>query len=104
MATVVAWLDKGPEASEEAVTPILIDAGEEEAARAFTATQNREERQRSSVYTTAETMLAGFADPRVAAETAGADYTPEQLLSGSNTLYLVGPAPNRSGCERCSPP
>jgi type IV secretion system protein VirD4 len=36
-------------------------------------------------------MLAGFADPRVAAETAGADYTPEALLSGPNTLYMVGP-------------
>jgi type IV secretion system protein VirD4 len=91
MATVVAWLDEGPEACEATVTPILSDAGEAEAARAFTATQNREERQRSSVYTTAETMLAGFGDPRVAAETAGADYTPERLLSGSNTLYLVGP-------------
>jgi type IV secretion system protein VirD4 len=91
MATVVAWLDEGPEACEAAVAPILAEAGEEEAGRAFTATQNREERQRSSVYTTAETMLAGFADPRVAAETAGADYTPEALLSGPNTLYLVGP-------------
>jgi type IV secretion system protein VirD4 len=90
MATVVAWLDEGPEACEAAVTPILTDAGEMEAARAFTATQNREERQRSSVYTTAETMLAGFADPLVAAETAGADYTPEALLEGANTLYLVG--------------
>jgi type IV secretion system protein VirD4 len=90
MTSVVAWLDEGPEACEAAVTPILAEA-DEEAARAFTATQNREERQRSSVYTTAETMLAGFADPRVAAETAGADYTPEALLSGPNTLYLVGP-------------
>jgi type IV secretion system protein VirD4 len=91
MATVVAWLDEGPEACEALVAAILADADEEDAARAFTATQNREERQRSSVYTTAETMLAGFADPRVAAETAGADYTPEALLSGPNTLYLVGP-------------
>jgi type IV secretion system protein VirD4 len=91
MATAVVWLDEGPESCEPAVARILADAGEGEAARAFTATQNREERQRSSVYTTAETMLAGFADPRVAAETAGADYTPERLLSGSNTLYLIGP-------------
>jgi type IV secretion system protein VirD4 len=90
MATVVAWLDEGPEACEAAVVPILADADEEEVARAFRATQNREERQRSSVYTTAETMLAGFADPRVAEETAGADYTPQALLSGANTLYLVG--------------
>lgn len=91
MATVVAWLDEGPEACEAAVPPILRTAGEKDAARAFLATQNREERQRSSVYTTAETILAGFADPRVAEETREADYTPERLLAGSNTLYLVAP-------------
>lgn len=90
MESVVTWLDEGPEACEAAVAPILAQAGEEAAKRAFTATQNREERQRSSVYTTAETMLAGFADPRAAAETSGSDYTPERLLSGANTLYLVG--------------
>jgi type IV secretion system protein VirD4 len=91
MESIVGWLDEGPEACEAAVTPILEGAGEEVAARAFLATQNREERQRSSVYTTAETILAAFADPRVAAETAGSDYTPEKLLAGANTLYLIGP-------------
>jgi hypothetical protein len=35
----------------------VAPAGEDRAARAFMATQNREERQRSSVYTTAETIL-----------------------------------------------
>jgi type IV secretion system protein VirD4 len=91
MATVIAWLDEGPEACAAAVAPILRKAGETEAARAFTATQNREERQRSSVYTTAETILAAFADPGVAAETAAADYSPEGLLAGPNTLYMVSP-------------
>lgn len=60
--------------------------------RAYMATQNREERQRSSVYTTAETILAAFADPGVAQETGGSDYTPEQLLGGKNTLYLISPS------------
>jgi type IV secretion system protein VirD4 len=91
MAQVVAWLDEGPEKCEAAVTPILEEAKQEEAKRAFLATQNREERQRSSVYTTAETILAAFADPRVAEETARSDYTPERLLAGSNTLYVVSP-------------
>src|ERR1700761_1249665 len=36
-------------------------------------------------------MLAGFADPLMAEQTADADYTPEGLLSGANTLHLVGP-------------
>jgi len=91
MAQVVAWLDEGPEKCEAAVGKILKDAEEDEARRAFLATQNREERQRSSVYTTAETILAAFADPRVAEETQRADYTPERLLSGANTLYVVSP-------------
>jgi type IV secretion system protein VirD4 len=91
MERVVAWLDEGPEACEAKVAPVLARAGEDRAARAFMATQNREERQRSSVYTTAETILAAFSDPKVAEETAGADYTPEQLLAGANTLYLIAP-------------
>ncbi|MFN8215153.1 MAG: type IV secretory system conjugative DNA transfer family protein [Solirubrobacterales bacterium] len=97
IATALAWLDEGPEACGAKVAPILAEAGEARAARAFMATQNREERQRSSVYTTAETILAAFGDPRVAEETQGADYTPEALLAGSNTLYLIAP---RSEQER----
>ena len=91
MERVVGWLDEGPEACEAKVSRILDESGENRAARAFMATQNREERQRSSVYTTAETILAAFSDPRVAAETTGSDYTPEKLLAGANTLYLVAP-------------
>lgn len=99
MGTVVAWLDQGPDACEADVLAKLGEiekekGGGEEAAvvrRAFMATQNREERQRSSVYTTAETILASFADPRVARQTAGSGYTPEELLAGPNTLYLITP-------------
>lgn len=92
MASVVRWLDEGPEASESEVLGNLRDAGCEEAERAYLATQNREERQRSSVYTTAEMIVAAFADPIVAAETSGADYSPAALLDGgANTLYLCGP-------------
>jgi type IV secretion system protein VirD4 len=92
MERVVAWIDEGPEACEAKVAPIHAVAGEERAARAFMATQNREERRRSSVYTTAETILSAFSDPRVAEETAGSDYTPEGLLSAANTLFLISPA------------
>jgi hypothetical protein len=48
------------------VRPVLEGADEQAASRAFLATQNREERARSSIFTTAETILAAFADPRVA--------------------------------------
>ena len=86
------WLDEGPEASEAKIEALLEATGEAAARRAYQATQNREERQRSSVYTTAEMILAAFADPRVIEESSGADYTPEKLLDGgANTLYLCAP-------------
>jgi len=92
MSAVVRWLDEGPEANEAAVEKLLAEAGEPAARRAWQATKNREERQRSSVYTTAEMAIAAFADQRVMEETAGADYTPAALLDGrANTLYLCAP-------------
>ncbi|MBS1894711.1 MAG: type IV secretory system conjugative DNA transfer family protein [Actinobacteria bacterium] len=92
MGSVVRWLDEGADASEAEVLELLsaVDGGE--AKRAYLATQNREDRQRSSIYTTAEMIVAAFADPHVLEETAGADYTPAALLDGSaNTLYLCAP-------------
>jgi type IV secretion system protein VirD4 len=92
METVVTWIDEGPEACEGTVRPVLERSGAEAATRAFLATQNREERARSSIYTTAETTIASYSDPRVAEETAGSDYTPERLLDGgANTLFLISP-------------
>lgn len=92
MADVVRWLDEGPDLNAGQVGKALKKAGEPAAERAWQATQNREERQRSSVYTTAEMILAAFADERVQRETEGADYTPARLLSGGkNTLYLCAP-------------
>lgn len=92
MATVIRWLDEGPEASEAEVTELLRESGVTEAQRQWRATLNREERQRSSIYTTAEIALAAFADPNVLEETAGADYTPSMLLDGgANTLFLSAP-------------
>jgi hypothetical protein len=56
MADVVRWLDEGPEASEAEVRKALKKTGELAAERAWQATQNREEKQRSSVYRTTETI------------------------------------------------
>ena len=92
MESVVRWLDEGPDANDAHIEELLKEAGEPAAKRAWQATQNREERQRSSVYTTAEMIVGAFADPRVAEETKGADYTPAALLDGgANTLYLCAP-------------
>lgn len=88
---VVRWLDEGPEASEAEVLGLLLGIDVEEATRAYLATQHREDRQRSSVYTTAEMVMAAFSDPFVLEETA-ADYSPAALLDGrANTLYLCSP-------------
>jgi type IV secretion system protein VirD4 len=92
MTSVVRWLDEGPEASETEVLALLEGPEAEDAKRAYLATQNREERQRSSVYTTAEMALGAYADPIVAEETEAADYSPTALIDGgANTLYLCGP-------------
>lgn len=92
MADVVRWLDEGPEASGSEVTKLLREAGEPDAELAWQATQNREERQRSSVYTTAEVIVSAFADQRVKTSTKDAEYTPARLLDGGkNTLYVSAP-------------
>lgn len=92
MSDVVRFLDEGQLAEEE-VNELLATADVRRATQAWRATWNREERARSSIYTTAETILAAFADPRVVEASSGADYTPERLLDGRpNTLYLCAPA------------
>lgn len=92
IANVARWLEEGPEASEGEVSELLETTAVPEAKRAWRATLNREERQRSSVFTTAEVAMGVFSDPRVIAETGGADYTPASLLDGgSNSLFLLAP-------------
>jgi type IV secretion system protein VirD4 len=92
MADVIRWLNDGPEAEPE-VRQRLTEAGSDDALSAWNANWNREERQRSSIYTTAELIVAAFADPRVLDASSASEYTPAELLDGrSNTLYLVAPA------------
>jgi type IV secretion system protein VirD4 len=62
MRDVVRWVDT-QEVAE--VADILEAAGVPEALQAARATWQRDERQRSGVYTTAETVLEPFADPGV---------------------------------------
>ena len=51
-----------------------------------------DERTRSSIYTTARTVIEAWSDPVVARASAGCEITPEWLLGGDNTLYIVAPA------------
>jgi len=86
MADVVRWIDT-QEASE--VSLILERAGVAEALDAARASWCRDERTRSSVYTTAETILAPFAD---AGSGPSDGFEPPDLLGGPHTLYLCAPA------------
>lgn len=90
MPDVVRWVDT------EEVDEVLFAlefAGVPEAVRAAEASFGREDRQRSSVYTTAETVLAAFADPSVAATTERHELDPALLLDGGrHTFFLVAPS------------
>jgi len=94
MADVVRWVDT-QETSE--VCDVLAQAGVEEALMAAEASFGREERARSSIFTTAETVLDPFADPAVAARMGTgpglAEVDPGPLLDGGrHTLYLCAPS------------
>src|SRR6476469_1928369 len=91
MADVIRWLNDGPDAEPD-VSKRLRETESSDALSAWNANWNREERQRSSIYTTAETILTAFADPRVLEASSKAQYTPARLLDGNaNTLYLCAP-------------
>jgi type IV secretion system protein VirD4 len=91
MADVVRWVD---EQETDEVLGALDAAGEWQAVQALQATWNRDQRQRSAVYTTAETVVEVFADPAVAdsARPGTGEIDPDALLGGNNTLYLCAPA------------
>ncbi|HEX3333099.1 MAG TPA: type IV secretory system conjugative DNA transfer family protein [Acidimicrobiales bacterium] len=88
MADVVRWVDT-QEVGE--VAGILERAAPAEALHAAQATWCRDERTRSSVYTTAETVLAPFADAPPAS-TGGPLFDPPELFGGAHTVYLCAPA------------
>ncbi len=90
MADVIRWVDLQ---DEQEPLQALHQAREMDALQAFAASINREERTRSSAYTTAETVLAAFADPGVLATTEQHPVIDaDRLLDGGNhTLYVCGP-------------
>jgi type IV secretion system protein VirD4 len=89
MADVVRWTNTG-----DFVEPqmMLETFGEGDAAVALAACAGRDERIRSSVATTLETVLAPFEDPVVSEATAESDFVPDDLLRRRGTLYLCGPS------------
>ena len=76
-----------------------------EAVRILLGIWEMEDRTRSSVYATAQTVVWPWADPGVAAAARGASVDLDWLLEGCNTLYLCAPiedqqrlAPAFGGC------
>ncbi|MGH9299082.1 MAG: type IV secretory system conjugative DNA transfer family protein, partial [Acidimicrobiales bacterium] len=101
MADVVRWLD------EESAGEILLAlelAGASLAVRAARACFGLDDRQRSSVFSTAATIVAAYADPSIAAsEYVMPRITADWLLGGGplpRTLYCSAPARDQ---ERLSP-
>lgn len=87
---VVAWIDTQ---EERAVVRALERTGCEEALQAMHANLMRDDRQRSSIYTTAETILEAYADPAVLRHARRSDIRAHELLAGGrDALYLCAPA------------
>lgn len=91
MGEVLRWLDE--ESANEPLLALEI-ANEEEASRVARSCFAMEERQRSSVYATAQTILAAYGDPVVSAsERFGRPLSAGWLLDGeSRSLYCCAPA------------
>jgi type IV secretion system protein VirD4 len=90
MADVVRWVDTQP---DEDIGDALALTNEPAAVAAFHASRNRDDRTRSGVYTTAETVLAAYADPGVLASAATSELRADLLLDGGHhTAYLCAPA------------
>jgi type IV secretion system protein VirD4 len=99
MQDVVRWVDTHEESE---VLDLLAVAGVPEAIHAARSAFGKEERQRSSIYTTVETILEPFAGTGVRPRSSpwGVDdqeggpptVDPARLVGGDNTLYLCAPA------------
>jgi len=93
MADVVRWTNSS-ELSEPG--QLLHVSGDIDAALALSACENRDERIRSSVSTTLETVLAPFEDPEVGRWTSGTEVDLDEVVSSPATLFLCGPSHEQS--------
>jgi type IV secretion system protein VirD4 len=94
MADVLRWVELQEEVE---VLELLQGAGVPEAIRAAWSTFGKEDRQRSSIYTTVETVLESFAEPTPTSTPPDDDLPddpidPSRLIGGHDTLYLCAPA------------
>lgn len=104
MSTVCEWVmvqdspnDAGPGEVKVHLDQLLASAdadvqdGAVQASRALLSVWRMEDRTRSSVYATAQSVVWPWADPGVAAAAQNPSVNLDWLLSGSNTVYLCAP-------------
>ena len=104
MGAVCEWVlsqdrptDLGPGEVRVALDVLLssddpaVVAGAIDASRGLLAIWELEERTRSSVYATCQTIVWPWSDPDVAASSRGVSVDLDWLLAGSNTVYLSAP-------------
>jgi len=90
MADVVRWIDTQEEFE---VRSLLQATGVEEAIMAAEASWQREDRARSSIYTTAEVVIEAYSDPTVLASARTSEIRAQRFLDGGNhTLYVCAPS------------
>ena len=90
MSTILRWIDTQ---EEREVMSILQRAGVPEAMTAFEANMKRDERTKSSIFTTAETIIDAYNDPLVCESAANPTIFSSELLNGGkNTLYICAPS------------
>ncbi|MBW3613913.1 MAG: type IV secretory system conjugative DNA transfer family protein [Actinobacteria bacterium] len=90
-------IDEVGSAEDDAAVPNTTAHGDDEdeltlAAQALGGIWGENDRTRSSIYTTARTVIEAWSDPIVARAADGCEITPEWLLSGDNTLFVVAPS------------
>jgi type IV secretion system protein VirD4 len=90
MEDVVRWVNTQEETE---VIDLLAAAGVPEAVHAARSIFGKEDRQRSSIYTTVETILEPFSDVSERGDIFSRRHIdPKGVVEGANTLYLCAPA------------
>lgn len=89
ISDVIEWIDTQ---DDGAVLGRLDFAAERAAVNCYLASRDRDDKTKSGIYATAETVLMAYADPVVAQSALSYDLTAERLLDGGrHTAYICAP-------------
>ncbi len=90
LADIGRWVDTAERDEPEHLLARSIDPNAPRAREVLSSLWLKDQRYASSVYATLEEGLDPWQEPSIAAATATPDVTADWLLSGANTLYVVG--------------